>query len=96
MAYSATKDPYRQMRENPLQSFGRKGEVVTPSDTVDLDPYAKAIVVCAAGNLVIIPAENLSAHAITFTSCPVGFVPPYVVRRVKASGTTATVATVAD
>lgn len=75
-------------------SFGTTGRVVTPSDTVDLAPYAKAIVVCAAGNVAVIPAGNLDAAPITFTTAPVGFIIPYRVRRVNATGTTATVATI--
>jgi hypothetical protein len=74
-------------------SFGRKGRVVTPSDTVDLDPIAKAIQVVSAGNLVYIPAGNSDANPITVTDAPVGYIPIHIVRRVKATGTTATVVT---
>ncbi|UXN74489.1 hypothetical protein N8D56_04940 [Devosia sp. A8/3-2] len=75
-------------------AFGRKGRVVVPSDTVDLDPIAKGIQVVAAGNLVYVPAGNDPATgAIAVTDAPVGFVPIHRVRRVKATGTTATVVT---
>ena len=74
-------------------AFGKKGSMVVPSDANDLDPIAKGIQVVAAGNLVYVPAGNDPANAITVTDAPVGFVPIHQVRRVKATGTTATVAT---
>lgn len=95
MAYDAAKDPLKNAVWSPA-SMGVKGRPVTPHNDNDLDPYAKAIVVVAAGNLVIIPAKNADDAPITFTACPVGFIPPYRVRRVKATGTTATVATIDD
>lgn len=74
-------------------SFGRQGVAVTPSDSTDIPGGpVKAVVVTAAGNLSVIPAD--SATAIAFVAVPVGFIPPYVVRRVTSTGTTATVATV--
>lgn len=93
MSYDATKDPHANSA--PARDlFGTKGRAITPSDTVDLNPYAKAIVVTAAGNLVILPAANADGSTITFTGAAVGFVPPYRVRRVLSSGTTASVATI--
>ncbi|PJN96679.1 hypothetical protein CNY89_01090 [Amaricoccus sp. HAR-UPW-R2A-40] len=74
-------------------SFGRHGVAITPSDAADIPGGAvKAVVTTSAGDLSIIPAD--SATAIAFTGVGVGFIPPYVVRRVTATGTTATVATV--
>jgi hypothetical protein len=95
MPYTSSKDPGAQ-NGGGLMVFGRKGRVISPSNTVDLDPYAKAIVVTAAGNLVIIPVGNEDADTITFTAAPLGFSPPYRVRRVLATGTTASCATVDD
>lgn len=92
-SYDATKDPFPHAYSGPA-GFGRRGRAVTPSDSTDLDPYARAIVVSEAGDLVILPTENDDADTITFTDCPVGFTPPYQVRRVLATGTTASVATV--
>jgi hypothetical protein len=86
-------DPFSSNASTPT-SFGRKGAVVAPSDTADLATIAKAVVVCTAGNLAIVPAGNADNEIITFTGCPIGFVPPYIVRRVRSTGTTATVATV--
>lgn len=93
MPYSADKD--RGNFPGPsAASFGSKSRPITPSDSVDLDPYAKAIVVTGFGNLVILPVENTDDTTITFTDAPVGFVPPFRVRRVYATGTSASVATI--
>ena len=75
-------------------SFGRKGAAIIPHDSNDLAEYAKAIVVTAAGNLVILPVENADGTTVTFTGVSPGFIPPYQVRRVLATGTTASVASV--
>lgn len=74
-------------------SFGRHGVAITPSDAADIpNGPVKGVVTTSAGNLSVIPAD--SATAIAFVGVGVGFIPPYVVRRVMATGTTATVATV--
>lgn len=76
-----------------LNTFGRKGVAITPSDSTDIPGGpVKAVVATSAGDLSVIPAD--SATAIAFTGVPVGFMPPYIVRRVTATGTTASVATV--
>lgn len=93
MPYSATDDPHTDTMHG-LMTLGRKGRAVVPSDATDIVPYAKAVVVTVAGNLVILPTQNADGQTITFTGAPVGFVPPYEVRRVYATGTTASVATV--
>jgi len=64
-------------------SFGTKGAAITPGNT-DLDPIPKAVVMLATGDISVVPAGNISNTAITFSSCPVGFMPPFVVRRVTA------------
>lgn len=94
MAYDAAKDPLSGYDPTGPRSFGARGRAVTPSDTTDLDPYAKAIVVTVAGTIVILPAKNADGSTLTFQDCPVGFVPPFRVRRVLATGTTASVATI--
>lgn len=76
-------------------TFGRKRVAITPSDAADIPggPF-KAVVATSGGNLSVIPADSVTA--IAFTDVPVGFMPPYIVRRVMATGTTASVATVDD
>lgn len=79
----------RAASPNP-QSFGMAGAVITPGNT-DL-PDSRAVVCLAAGNVTVVPWNNLDGATLTFTGCPVGFVVPYVVRRVTAAtGTWATV-----
>lgn len=85
-------DPWSKSPDQ--NGFGRAGAAITPSDTTDLATVAKAIVVTAEGNLVVLPVDNDDGDTITFTSAPVGFVPPYIVRRVYSTGTTASVASV--
>lgn len=70
-------------QEKTALSFGRKGRAVTPGST-DLDPIAKAVVMLATGDITIIPVGNADSATLTFTACPVGFMPPYQVRRVTA------------
>lgn len=94
MPYNAANDPWGNASTDNPDILGSTGATVTPSDTVDLPSYAKALVVAATGNLVILPARNVDGTTITFTGCPVGMIVPYRVRRVLASGTTATVATI--
>jgi hypothetical protein len=76
-------------------SFGRSSRAITPSDTVDIpNGPVKAIVVTQAGTLSILPSN--SDVPVAFAEVPAGFNPPFQVRRVLATGTTATVFTVED
>ena len=70
-------------------NFGRVSRAITPSDSTDLTMYAK-IVLITAGDIKILPVQNDDALTVTFVGCPVGFIPPFDVRRVLATGTTAT------
>lgn len=96
-SYLQGSDPYAGFSTN-LDSFGDNGVAVTPSDTVDFTSYPKGIVVTAAGNLVVLPlkAPDDGSHLITFTGVSAGFLCPFRVRRVMATNTTASVATIAD
>jgi hypothetical protein len=95
--YNSSLDAYRSSVSG-TEVIGRKSVAITPSDTVDLAAYPKAIVVTAAGNLVVLPlmAADDGSHTITFTAAVVGFVLPFRVRRVLATGTSASVATIDD
>ncbi|QIG72989.1 hypothetical protein EVB98_067 [Rhizobium phage RHph_N3_2] len=64
-------------------SYGRKGAAISPSSS-DIDPRPKAVIMTATGDITIVPDKNADASTITFTGCPVGFIVPYVVRRVTA------------
>lgn len=93
MPYDIDKDRVLS-KPTTKETFGSVGRNVTPSDTVDLDPYVKAVVALATGNLVILPTQNADGDTITFVNVPAGFSPPYNVRRVLATGTTVAVATI--
>lgn len=71
---------------------GRKGAVITPANADFATGIAKAVVCLSEGNITLVPALNNPDQTLTFTNCPVGFVPPYMVRRVTAAtGSWATV-----
>jgi hypothetical protein len=59
---------------------------VTPSNSADLAVPARALYVGEAGDLAV---HMVNGDIVTFTGMPVGFV-PISVRRVLATGTTAT------
>lgn len=96
-SYLSANDPYVGFSVT-TDSFGDNAAAVTPSDTVDFGSYPKAIHVTAAGNLVVLPlkAADDGAHLITYTGVSAGFVVPIRVRRVMATGTTASVASIFD
>jgi hypothetical protein len=76
-------------------SYGSKARAVTPSDTVDLNPApVKAVVCLTSGNISVIPTANADNAPVAFVGVNAGFVPPFQVRRVMATGTTCTVMTV--
>lgn len=66
----------------------RQAAALTPSDSTDLNPYAKALYVGVSGNLSIIPVGAATDTAVVFSNCPVGWLPVQA-RRVMATGTTA-------
>ncbi len=67
----------------------RRAAAITPSDTVDLTAYAKALYVGGAGNVRVLTVGAEDWDAVTFANHPVGWLPVQV-RRVLATGTTAT------
>lgn len=83
-------DPFKNFGAD-LQSFGRRGSVVTPGSS-DLPDVAKGLVVLAAGDATIVPVDNANAATLTFTGLSAGAIIPYQVRRVTAA--TATLATI--
>lgn len=77
-------------------TYGRRGRLVTPSNTTDLPGPVKAVVVVGAGNVSVLPISNPDDEPIVFIGCEMGFIVPYQIRRVLATGTTATVWTCED
>ncbi|MCU1418778.1 MAG: hypothetical protein JWP32_2952 [Schumannella sp.] len=76
-------------------SFGTKSRSVTPNDSADLNPApVKAVVCLTSGNISVIPTGNADNAPVAFVGVSAGFVPPFQVRRVMATGTTCTVRTI--
>lgn len=88
--YDITKDPYGDI-STARDTLGDDAVAVTPSDTVDFTSYPKAVMASTAGNIVVLPLKALDdgAHTITFTGVAMGDIIPFRVRRVLATGTTA-------
>lgn len=75
-------------------TFGRRGRAVTPDDDNDLpNGPVKAVTLITDGNISILPIDNADGDPISYTGQVAGFMPPFMVRRVLATGTTATVRT---
>ena len=75
---------------NSKDSFGHGARAITPHDSTNLDPIAKAVVVTditAGANLSI---ETVNGDTVAFVGVSVGFIPPYLVSRVNSTGTTVT------
>jgi hypothetical protein len=99
MTYDATKDPVKLARNQAQQGIARRAaesyalaHAIVPSDTVDLTAYAAGLIVTVGGNLKILPSQNADAATVTFTAVVAGQVIPIQTRRVFATGTTASVA----
>lgn len=92
MPYDQTADPHAYSTPG-IHGFGRIGAPVTPSDGTDLARYAR-IVLLETGNVSVLPVKNADGVPIAFTGLPAGYVVPFFVRRVLATGTNADVATI--
>ena len=91
MAYDKTKDPFKKTTGGRDQ-FGDIARDVSPvsfspTEDIEIDPYANAVVCGSSGDLVIVPVQNADADSITFTGVSVGFIPPFRVRIVKSTTT---------
>jgi hypothetical protein len=75
--------PYKLPKSTPATG----AFAITPDDATDLADHADAIYVGGAGNLKV---DMLLGGTVTFTALSVGVVHPLSVRRVYATGTTAT------
>ncbi len=84
-------DPYTDTAPSP-QSSGRRGRVVTE----DLPVIPKAVVLLTAGNVSVIPVHNEDDEPLAFVGVHAGCPIVFQVRRVMATGTTATIATIED
>jgi hypothetical protein len=86
MAYDANKDSYK-LFQHDASSTARKVISVTTSDATDLTIYAKALYIGVAGDISVLPVGQESS--VVFKNHPVGYFVGCQVRRVNATGTTA-------
>lgn len=75
---------YKGTWSNPAS----KAEPLTPSDTVVYDYAYRAIYVGTGGTITLIPVENLAS--VTFENVPDGTILPVSVKKLLATGTSAT------
>ena len=83
--YDQTKDPYFQGNE---LSANRTSVAVTPSDTVDLASYPRNVTLLTAGAVSCVPLKSADSPVV-FGSLLAGTTLPFRVRRINATGTTA-------
>ena len=75
-----------------LTAQARRAVPVTPNDSANLPELTpKALWVSAAGTVTVIPAGQEADTGVALGDLPAGTVIPIRVRRVMATGTTATV-----
>lgn len=80
-----------------LTTYGRRSRAVTPNNDADLpNGPAKSLIVTVAGDVSFLPVDNPDNDPVTLTGLSVGNDVPFIVRRVLATGTTATVRTIED
>ncbi len=91
MTYTAASDPYGRHAQD-AETPARAASPVTPSDSTDLSPYAKALKCNAAGTLYVLPVGNYQAGNVTPVKLVVsaGEYVPIQVARVFATSTTVT------
>lgn len=83
-------DQTRSIYPTSLTGQCRRVEAVTPSDTADLPHYAKALRIGTGGTLKILPLANDDDKPVTVTVVDGEIWSFSQVRRVFATGTTAT------
>lgn len=71
-----------------LESPSQELIAITPNDGADLAVYTRAIYVGGAGNISVIPL--VGSTPVTFVGLQAGQLLPIRVKRVRATGTTAT------
>lgn len=79
---------------NSSISFGHGARAVTPHDSTNLDPIAKAVIVTSIAGGDELSIETKNGDTVAFVGVSVGFIPPYHVLRVNDTGTNCTVYTV--
>ena len=73
-----------------LTSPAGSAQAVSPSDSTDLPVHSRAIYVGGGGSLAIELVGAAAGQPVTLQNVPSGSILPLRVRRVRATGTTAT------
>jgi hypothetical protein len=95
MSYDPTKDPFRDSTTSPITP-AIDCVAITPSDSVDVEPYPKALRVFVpaaveggVGSVKVTPKRAADAAPVTLKFPPGVYQLPLGVRRVWATGTSA-------
>lgn len=93
MTYTLASDSLASFTAS-TDSPARAAAVITPSDSADLSPYAKALKCNADGDIYVLPVGNYAAGNTTPVRLSVnaGEYVPVQVARIFATGTTLTTA----
>lgn len=78
-------------QSDTLDSQASKLTAITPNDAADLADTPKALWVSVTGTLAVVAAKDTANTGTQLGTVPAGTVIPIRVRRVMATGTTATV-----
>lgn len=81
---------YFSMQADSAEAPARRLAAVTPNDSTDLPDVAKALWVSVAGTVNVVGVADTANTGTALGSLSVGTVIPIRVRRVRATGTTAT------
>lgn len=84
--YDQTKDPYFQGAE---AAVNRTSVAVVTSDTVDFVSYPRSVTLLTGGTVSCVPLKSPDT-AVVFGALLAGFTIPFRVRRINATGTSAT------
>jgi len=84
--YNPANDPYVKGGE---LTVNRTSVALSASDTVDFASYPKAVQLLTAGTVNALPLKNADGNLVQFTTMLAGTVLPFRVRRINATGTTA-------
>jgi hypothetical protein len=88
MTYDSTRDTGKD--GNPFSNSARRAVAVVPHDSNDLTEYAIALDIGGGGDITVIPIGNADDAPVTLYNRANGSLILLGVRRVKATGTTAT------
>jgi hypothetical protein len=91
--YNPANDPYRYGGE---ATINRTSVPVVPSDTIDFASYPKNVVVTVAGTVSALSLKGTDGTFTNFGSVVAGYTLPIRVRRVNATGTTASLVALND